>query len=78
MEPTHAAPSITELKNPVTCLYQYLETELTRRLNYLPAVIREDRDIKVAHITFAYDNKNLIKMLLDRGTIIAKGKFNKL
>jgi len=59
-------------------LYQFLETEIIRRLEYLPAVIRDEKDLKIAHITFAYDNKALIKLLLQRGKIIATGKFKKL
>lgn len=76
--PTHAAPSIAELRNPVTCLYAYLENEILRRIECLPPVIRDEKDLKIAHITFAYDNKALIKLLLKRGKIIATGKFKKL
>lgn len=76
--PTHAAPSLSELRNPVTCLYAYLENEILRRIDALPPVIRDEKNLKIAHITFAYDNKELIKLLLKRGKIIAAGKFKKL
>ena len=41
-------------------------------------MIRDERDIKIAHISFAYDNKALIELLLKRGAIITAGKFKKL
>lgn len=78
MVPTHAAPSKAEMGGKVTAFYQYLENEIKRRLDYLPGVIRDERDIKIAHISFAYDNKALIELLLKRGTIITAGKFKKL
>jgi hypothetical protein len=77
MRPTQAAPSMEEMRTPVTALYQFLENEIVRRLRKLPVVIK-DEDIKIAHISFAYDNKKMIALLLDRGTIIAKGNFKKL
>lgn len=66
-----------EMRGPVTKLYQFLENELLRRLQYLPVVIKEER-ISIAHISFAYDNKEMIELLLKRGALIVKGKFSKL
>jgi hypothetical protein len=43
----------------------------------LPVVIKEER-ISIAHISFAYDNKEMIELLLKRGALIVKGKFSKL
>jgi hypothetical protein len=55
-----------------------LENELTRRLNSLPKVLFEDDQIKIAHISFAFDNKKLIAALMKRGSLITSGKFDKL
>lgn len=68
---------MVEMKGPVTALYALLENELTARLNKLPPVIT-DVKVRIAHISFAYDNKPLINLLLKRGAIIAKGAFKKL
>jgi len=76
--PTHAAPSMAEMRGPVTTLYAMLEKEICSRLNFLPKVIFESEDIRIAHISFAFDNKEIIELLLKRGVIIVDGKFTKL
>jgi hypothetical protein len=55
-----------------------LESELQRKLNMLPKILTDERDIKIAHISFAFDNKKLIAALIKRGTLITKGAFDKL
>lgn len=76
--PTHACPSIAEMGGIVTPMYQYLETEILRRIVNLPQVVRAEPNLRIAHISFAYDNKDLIELLIKRGTIISKGQFSKL
>jgi hypothetical protein len=76
--PTHAAPSMSEMRGPVTALYASLEDEICTRLNKLPSVINDEKEIRIAHISFAYDNKELIQLLMKRGKIIIAGKFTKL
>lgn len=56
---------------------QHLEIELCRKLNKLPKVF-EDREINIAHISFGFDNKNLISLLIERGQIITKGAYEKI
>lgn len=76
--PTHAAPSMAEMRGPVTTLYANLENAICTRLNKLPMVINENPNIRIAHISFAFDNKEIIELLLKRGVIIVDGKFTKL
>lgn len=40
MRPTQAAPSMEEMRTPVTALYQLLENEIVNRLKKLPVVIK--------------------------------------
>jgi len=75
--PTHASPSMSETGNNVTALYSYLENEITARLEKLPPVISDD-SIKIGHISFAFDNKDMINLLVKRGALITKGNFKKL
>lgn len=57
---------------------QHLETEICRKLNKLPHVSHEDTDLKVAHITFTYDNEQILNLLVKRGKVITKGQFHEL
>ena len=38
----------------------------------------EEQDIKIANISFAFDNCELIAKLKTRGALVANGKFDKL
>jgi hypothetical protein len=38
----------------------------------------EDVDIKIANITLAFNNPELLKLLINRGSLITAGKFNKV
>jgi hypothetical protein len=58
--PTHAVPSMTEMRKPIIALAQHLENELQRKLNKLPKVLKDEGLIRVAHISFAFDNKELL------------------
>lgn len=55
----------------------FLEHYLTRKLNRCPRVL-EDVEIRVANITFAFANEELLGLLKKRGALVAKGKFSKI
>ena len=76
--PTHAVPSMTEMRKPIVALAQHIENEFCRKLNKLPKVIRDEPNMRIAHISFAFDNKELLQALIERGTLITKGAFDKL
>ncbi len=76
--PTHAVPSMTEMRRPVIALAQHIENEFTRKLDMLPKVLHDVGPIKIAHISFAFDNKKLLAALIQRGKLITAGKFEKL
>ena len=59
-------------------LAQHLESEILRKINPLPKLIEEDSDLKIAHISFGFDNKAMIDLLKSRGSLITAGKFDKL
>jgi len=62
---------------PVVTMEAFLEHYLTRKLNRCPRVI-EDVEIRVANITFAFANEELLGLLKKRGALVAKGKFSKI
>jgi hypothetical protein len=43
----------------------------------MPKLI-EDVDIKIANITLAFNNPELLKLLINRGSLITEGKFTKV
>jgi hypothetical protein len=55
----------------------FLEHYFTRKLNRCPKII-EDVEIRIANITFGFANQDLLKILTERGTLVAKGKFEKV
>lgn len=59
-----------EMERPMVTLCQHLESELCRKLNMLPHVTMEDTDLKIAHITFSYNNGRILKLLVERGIVI--------
>ena len=44
----------------------------------MPYVLKDEKNIKVAAVSFAYDNKGLLSLLAQRGTLITAGKYTKL
>lgn len=44
----------------------------------LPHVTEEDKDLKIAHITFSYDNERILSLLVKRGGVITEGKYEEL
>ena len=62
---------------PVMTFEGFLEHYFTRKLNRCPKVI-EDVEIRVANITLAFDNPKLLKLLKERGSVIAKSKYSKV
>jgi hypothetical protein len=43
----------------------------------MPKLI-EDVDIKISNITLGFNNPELLKLLIARGSLITEGKFSKL
>jgi len=43
----------------------------------LPSVVKNGQDLDIAHISFAYNNSKLLELLLERGSLITKGKITK-
>ncbi len=68
--PTYAVPSMLEMGGPAVALAQRIENDIVDRMHRLPFVLEKDEDIKIAHISFAYDNKKLLKLLIARGNLI--------
>jgi hypothetical protein len=73
-------------KRKVLAFAQYLEREILNRINKLPQVITTepplppvwDRDLRIASIQFGFDNKDILSLLIKRGELITKGKFDDL
>jgi len=72
-----AAPNHQGIGLPVVTFEAFIEHYFTRKLNRCPKVL-EDVEIRIANITFAFDNPVLLGFLKDRGAVIAKGKFEKV
>lgn len=62
---------------PVVTLEAFLEHYFTRVLNRCPRVI-EDVEIRIANITFGFNNQELLALLNERGALIAKGRLDKV
>lgn len=75
---THSVPSMWEMERPMVTLAQHLENELCRKLNMLPMVTSEDNDLKIAHMTFTFDNERILSLLVKRGEVITAGKYAEL
>ena len=73
-------------KRKVLAFAQYLEREILNRINKLPQVITAEpplppvweRDLRIASIQFGFDNKDVLSLLIKRGELITKGKFDDL
>lgn len=72
-----AAPHHEDKGLPVVTFEAFLEHYFTRKLNRVPKII-EDVDIRIANITFGFANQELLAILKERGTLVAKGKFEKV
>lgn len=55
----------------------FLEHHLCKKLNELPQV-HEDCEIRIANISFGFDNQELIRLLTERGGLITKGQMDKV
>lgn len=77
LPPGNSAPNHVGASLPVCTFEAYIEHYFTKKLNQLPK-INEDVEIRVANITFGFDNPELISLLQERGALIAKGKFSKV
>ena len=62
---------------PVVTFEAYIENILTKKLNAVPKV-HEDVYIRIANVSFAFDNTELISLLSERGSLLASGKFDKV
>jgi hypothetical protein len=67
-----------EMERPMVTLMQHLETEVNRKLKKLKHVTAEEKEPKIAHITFTYDNERILSLLVERGAVITAGKYKKL
>jgi hypothetical protein len=74
---SQAAPDHTKYGLPVMTFEAFLEHHFTLKLNQLPKVL-EDVDIRIANITFGFDNAKILSLLTQRGTLITKGELEKL
>ena len=64
---------------PVVTFESFLELTLTTRLNKIPPCyyVEEDfRDVRIANITFSFDNSEMIKLLTERGVLVTAGKLD--
>ena len=50
---------------------------MCEKLNSMPKLI-EEVDIKISNITLGFNNPELLKLLISRGSLITSGKFTKL
>jgi hypothetical protein len=62
---------------PVVTFEVFLEQYFTDKLNNMPK-IQDDIPIRVASISFGFDNHKLIHLLTHRGTLVTEGKLEKL
>lgn len=72
-----AAPDHQNAGLPVVTMEAFLEHQLTRRLNKCKPIL-ENVEIRIANITFAFANEELLGLLKKRGAYVAKGKLTKV
>lgn len=72
-----AAPDHQGKGLPVVTFEAFLEHYFVLKLNQLP-FINEDVIIRIANITFGFNNQELIALLTERGTLITKGELSKV
>jgi len=72
-----AAPDHQNQGLPVVTMEAFLEHQLTRRLNKCRPIM-EDVEIRIANITFAFANEELLGLLKKRGGYVASGKLHKV
>lgn len=72
-----AAPDHTSIKLPVVTFEAYLEHVLCKKLNALPK-IHDDIEVRVANITFGFNNAEMLDLLTQRGTLLTKGQLEKV
>lgn len=74
----NASPMYHVVQRPIVGLSQHIEKEILIKLNALPKIIHEDKNLKIAHISFSYANREVIDLLMKRGSLITKGYYDKL
>lgn len=74
-----AAPNHTKKKGlPVVTFEAFLEKHICEFLSKKPKVNKDEAQIRVAQVTFGFDNPKLLSELNSRGALITKGKLEKL
>ena len=57
-------------------------SEIEEKLKETPVVFKEDHykqeEAEIATISFAYNNSEILKLLIDRGSALASGNFDKI
>jgi hypothetical protein len=69
------------MKSKLDQFREYFQTEVSKRLTEFPDLGYEDdppEKIKIALVTFAFDNSELINLLKQRGAAIKYEKFDKM
>lgn len=65
--------------SPAVAFESYMKAEFEKIIQMEDGVLSQDHhEIKIANISFAFDNCELISKLKTRGGLIANGQFNKL
>lgn len=74
-----AAPNHTTKKGlPVVTFEAFLEKHICEFLSKRPKINKEEAQIRIAQVTFGFDNPKLLSELNSRGALITKGKLEKL
>ena len=54
----------------------YLKKEIAKMVQAEKSVLGDENEIKIANISFAFDNHEVLALFKKRGTLIAAGKAN--
>lgn len=76
-----AAPNHTDVGLPVVTFEAFMEAKICEKLNALPKVTKswkQEDKIKIANITFGFDNPKLLALLTERGSLVSGGKLEKV
>jgi hypothetical protein len=74
----NSSPMYHVVQRPIVGLSQHIEKEILIKLNALPKIMNEDNNLRIAHISFSYANREVIDLLMKRGSLITKGYYEKL
>ena len=61
-----------------TSFRDYLKSEIIRQVGLKKSVLANAPPVDVASISFAFDNKEVLEILRQRGTILTQGKLSQL